>query len=71
MDPLDFLALGEVLVPQDQLDLQELLARWAFQEIEDHLESKVIRVSKAWRESQENLGILETRAPLGRQDRQG
>lgn len=66
-----FLVLQEVLVLQDRLDLQELLAQWAFQEVEDHLESKVIRVSKVWQGSQENPGILETRATLDHQDHQG
>lgn len=41
-----FQALEEMSVLQDWLDLREFLAQWAFQEIEDHLESKVIRVGK-------------------------
>ncbi|EDL82397.1 rCG28852, partial [Rattus norvegicus] len=45
-------------VLQDPLDLREFLAQWAFQEVEDHLESKVIRAPLG---HQDHQGLEESR----------
>ncbi|KAK7814364.1 hypothetical protein U0070_027022 [Myodes glareolus] len=56
------MAALEALVLQDPLDPQELLAQWAFQEIEDHLESKVIRDNQVTQDPRDHLALQDQSA---------